>query len=205
MGIDVIGLNCSTGPDYMREPIRYLTENSDLPVSCIPNAGMPLNVDGEAVYPMKPEPFADLLVEFVEEYGVRVVGGCCGTREDHIQQIDERLDRSRAKPEIPAQKPMLASPVQAVAMQQMPAPFLIGERLNTQGSRRFKRIIMAEDYDTVVELARSQVESGAHGLDVCVALTERPDEADLMRKVVKRLANAVPGAPGDRHDRVGCP
>ena len=192
MGIDVIGLNCSTGPDYMREPIRYLTENSDLPVSCIPNAGMPLNVDGEAVYPMEPEPFADLLTEFVEEYGVRVVGGCCGTREDHIQLINERLDRSRSKPQAPAQQPMLASPVQAVTMQQVPAPFLIGERLNTQGSRKFKRIVMDEDYDAIVELARSQVEKGAHGLDICVALTERADEAELMRKVVKKLANAVP-------------
>ena len=192
MGIDVIGLNCSTGPDYMREPIRYLTENSDLPVSCIPNAGMPLNVNGEAVYPMEPEPFADLLVEFVEEYGVRVVGGCCGTREDHIQLINERLDRTRAKPETPIQQPMLASPVQAVTMQQVPAPFLIGERLNTQGSRKFKRIVMDEDYDAIVELARSQVEKGAHGLDICVALTERADEVDLMRKVVKKLANAVP-------------
>jgi 5-methyltetrahydrofolate--homocysteine methyltransferase len=192
MGIDVIGLNCSTGPDYMREPIRYLTENSDLPVSCIPNAGMPLNVNGEAVYPMEPGPFADLLVEFVEAYGVRVVGGCCGTRENHIQLINERLDRTRSKPEVPVQQPMLASPVQAVTMQQVPAPFLIGERLNTQGSRKFKRIIMDEDYDAIVELARSQVEKGAHGLDICVALTERADEADLMRKVVKKLANAVP-------------
>lgn len=192
MGIDVIGLNCSTGPDYMREPIRYLTENSDLPVSCIPNAGMPLNVNGEAVYPMEPGPFADLLVEFVEEYGVRVVGGCCGTREDHIQLINDRLDRTRSRPEPPIQQPMLASPVQAVTMQQVPAPFLIGERLNTQGSRKFKRMVMGEDYDAMVELARSQVDSGAHGLDVCVALTERADEAELMRKVVRKLANAVP-------------
>jgi len=99
MGIDVIGLNCSTGPDYMREPIRYLAENSKLPVSCIPNAGLPLNVDGEAVYPMKPEPFADLLLEFVNEYGVRVVGGCCGTQEEHIRLIDEGLNRNRQKPE----------------------------------------------------------------------------------------------------------
>jgi 5-methyltetrahydrofolate--homocysteine methyltransferase len=153
---------------------------------------MPLNVNGEAVYPMEPGPFADLLVEFVEAYGVRVVGGCCGTRENHIQLINERLDRTRSKPEVPVQQPMLASPVQAVTMQQVPAPFLIGERLNTQGSRKFKRIIMDEDYDAIVELARSQVEKGAHGLDICVALTERADEADLMRKVVKKLANAVP-------------
>ncbi len=191
-GIDVIGLNCSTGPDYMREPIRFLAENSNLPVSCIPNAGLPMNVDGKAVYPMEPELFADLLLEFVNDFGVRVIGGCCGTEEDHIRLLDERLNRGRSKPPIPAQEPVLASPVQAVTMQQQPPPFLIGERLNTQGSRQFKRLIMAEDYDAIVEMARVQVDSGAHGLDVCVALTERSDEIDLMRAVVKKLANTVP-------------
>ena len=192
MGIDLIGLNCSTGPDYMREPIRYLTENSKLPVSCIPNAGLPLNVDGEAVYPMKPGPFSALMLEFVNDYGVRVVGGCCGTREAHIQLINEGLNRTRSMPEEPEIEPVLASPVQAVSMQQTPPPFLIGERLNTQGSRQFKRLIMAEDYDGIIEMARTQVVSGAHGLDVCVALTERDNEAEVMAKLVKKLANAVP-------------
>ena len=92
----------------------------------------------------------------------------------------------------PEPEPMLASPVLAVSMHQEPPPFLIGERLNTQGSRKFKRLVMAEDYDGIVEMARGQVESGAHGLDVCVALTESADEEELMRKVVKKLANAVP-------------
>jgi 5-methyltetrahydrofolate--homocysteine methyltransferase len=192
MGINVIGINCSTGPDYMREPIRFLAENAELPVSCIPNAGLPLNVDGQAVYPMEPEPFADLLMEFVNEYGVRVIGGCCGTREDHIQLLNQRLNRERPKPPQPKRVAEIASPVQAVSMIQQPAPFLIGERLNTQGSRQFKRLVMAEDLDTIVGMARQQVESGAHGLDLCVALTERADEADLMRALVKKLANAVP-------------
>ncbi len=192
MGIDVIGMNCSTGPDYMREPIRFLAENAELPVSCIPNAGLPLNVDGQAVYPMEPEPFADLLMEFVNEYGVRVVGGCCGTREDHIELLNQRLNRERPKPPRPERAAEIASPVQAVSMMQEPAPFLIGERLNTQGSRKFKRLVMAEDLDTIVVMARQQVDSGAHGLDLCVALTERADEADLMRALVKKLANAVP-------------
>jgi 5-methyltetrahydrofolate--homocysteine methyltransferase len=192
MGIDVIGLNCSTGPDYMREPIRYLTEHSKLPVSCIPNAGLPLNVDGLAVYPMEPEPFADLLLEFVKQYGVRVIGGCCGTREDHIALINARLDRSRPKPPAPGLRAELASPVQAVSMVQVPAPFLIGEQLNTQGSRKFKQLIMDGDFDAIVEMAREQVDRGAHGLDLCVALTERSDEAELMRELVKKLSNAVP-------------
>ena len=85
MPIDVIGLNCSTGPDYMREPIRYLGEHSTLPVSCIPNAGLPLNVDGQAVYPLEPEPFAETLAEFVEKYHINVVGGCCGTTPAHLR------------------------------------------------------------------------------------------------------------------------
>jgi 5-methyltetrahydrofolate--homocysteine methyltransferase len=192
MGIDVIGMNCSTGPDYMREPIRFLAENAQLPVSCIPNAGLPLNVDGQAVYPLEPEPFADLLMEFVNEYGVRVIGGCCGTREDHIELLNERLNRERPKPPAPERTAEIASPVQAVSMVQEPPPFLIGERLNTQGSRKFKRLIMNGEADAIVEMAREQVERGAHGLDLCVALTERADEADLMRGVVKKLANAVP-------------
>ena len=93
MGIDVIGLNCSTGPEHMREPIRILGENSILPVSCIPNAGLPLNVDGQAVYPLEPEPFAEALVEFVEKHHISVVGGCCGTTPEHIRQMREIIGK----------------------------------------------------------------------------------------------------------------
>ncbi len=191
MPIDVIGMNCSTGPDYMREPIRLLGEQSTLPVSCIPNAGLPLNVEGQAVYPLEPEPFAAQLTEFVEKYGVSVVGGCCGTTPAHLRLLVERL-RGRPQAQRPQERPArLASAMQAAPMQQVPAPFLIGERLNTQGSRKFKSMVMAEDFDGILELARRQVESGAHGLDVCVALTERSDEADLMRRAVKTLAPVV--------------
>ncbi len=91
MPIDVIGLNCSTGPDFMREPIRYLGENSTLPVSCIPNAGLPLNVDGQAVYPLEPEPFANTLFEFAQKNGVRVLGGCCGTTPEHLKALVEKI------------------------------------------------------------------------------------------------------------------
>jgi 5-methyltetrahydrofolate--homocysteine methyltransferase len=153
--------------------------------------GLPLNVDGEAVYPMEPEPFADLLLEFVNDFGVRVIGGCCGTREDHIALIDARL--IAADLNLLNLSGCLNWPRQ-YRLSQWPgaAAFLIGERLNTQGSRKFKRLIMAEDFDAIVEMARQQVESGAHGLDLCVALTERADEVDQMRALVKKLANAVP-------------
>ncbi len=191
MPVDVLGLNCSTGPDYMREPIHYLGETSHLPVSCIPNAGLPLNVDGQAVYPLEPKPFASTLAEYVNKYNVGIVGGCCGTTPEHLRLLIDTI-----KDHAPATRPVfdiprLASATQAMPMLQVPAPFLIAERLNTQGSQKFKKLIMAEDFDGVLELARQQMESGAHGLDLCTALTERPDEAELMRRLVKTLAPTV--------------
>lgn len=191
MGIDVIGLNCSTGPDFMREPIRYLGAHSTLPVSCIPNAGLPMNVDGQAVYPMLPEPFARELLEFVTEFKINVVGGCCGTTPDHIRLLADLLKGLPQNPRPVHRLPELASAVEAVPMQQEPAPFLIGERLNTQGSARFKKLMLADDYESSLDLARQQLEDGAHGLDVCVALTERTDEADMMRRLVKLLSPSI--------------
>ncbi|WP_299028511.1 methionine synthase [uncultured Thermanaerothrix sp.] len=191
LAIDVIGLNCSTGPDYMREPIRYLGEHASLPVSCIPNAGLPLNVDGQAVYPLEPDHFADELAEFVEKYHINVVGGCCGTTPAHLKRLVERLGRRPAPPRPILNLPQLASAIQAMPMLQEPKPFLIGERLNTQGSQKFKQLILEERYDEILTLARQQVNSGAHALDICVALTERGDEVETMRKVIKRLAPLV--------------
>jgi len=191
MPIEVIGLNCSTGPEHMREPIRVLGELSALPVSCIPNAGLPLNIDGQAVYPLEPEPFALTLAEFVRKNHINVVGGCCGTTPAHLQRLVQELrgEPQPARPKIAV--PQLASSVQATPMQQEPRPFFIGERLNTQGSAKFKKLILAEDWDGVVTVAQQQVDSGAHGLDLCVALTERPDENDLMRKLIKKLSSLV--------------
>jgi 5-methyltetrahydrofolate--homocysteine methyltransferase len=191
MGIDVIGLNCSTGPEHMREPIRILGENSTLPVSCIPNAGLPLNVDGQAVYPLEPEPFANDLYEFVTKYNISVVGGCCGTTPEHLRLLIEKLD-SRTATKRPLQStPQLASAMSAISMRQDPPPTLLGERCNAQGSRKFKRLLLEEDYDSILEIAREQVAYGAHALDISCAVTERPDEVELMRKVVKKLEMGV--------------
>src|SRR5512145_659592 len=191
MGIDVIGLNCSTGPEHMREPIRVLGENSTLPVSCIPNAGLPLNVDGQAVYPLEPEPFANDLYEFVTKHNISVVGGCCGTTPEHLRLLVQKLD-SHPHPKRPAHStPQLASAMSALAMRQDPPPTLLGERCNAQGSRKFKRLLLEEDYDGILEIAREQVDFGAHALDISCAVTERPDEAELMRKVVKKLEMGV--------------
>ena len=191
MGIDVIGLNCSTGPEHMREPIRILGENATLPVSCIPNAGLPLNVDGQAVYPLEPEPFANDLYEFVTKHNISVVGGCCGTTPEHLRLLIQKLD-SHPHPDRPLHAtPQLASAMSAISMRQDPPPTLLGERCNAQGSRKFKRLLLEEDYDAILEIAREQVEYGAHALDISCAVTERPDEVELMRKVVKKLEMGV--------------
>lgn len=192
MGIDVIGLNCSTGPEHMRDSIQYLSENSDLPISCIPNAGLPLNVNGEAVYPMKPQPFTEQLSGFVEKFQINVVGGCCGTTPEHIRLLSEQLKGVKVTRQGSLPVASLASPVQAVPMQQEPAPFLIGERMNAQGSKKFKQALLADDMEVMVNIAKDQVESGAHGLDVCMAVTERSDEAVMMQRLVKRLSLEIP-------------
>jgi 5-methyltetrahydrofolate--homocysteine methyltransferase len=194
--VDVIGLNCSTGPEHMRDPIRYLGEHAARPVSCIPNAGLPLNVDGEAVYPLEPEPFASEMVAFVEKNRISVVGGCCGTTPAHLALLVEKLRREDGTPfPAPARPrisiPRLSSSLKAIPMLQEPRPLLLGERCNSQGSRRFKRLLLEEDYDSILELGREQVNGGAHALDISVAVTERADEAELMRKVVKKLSMGV--------------
>ncbi|HTX90363.1 MAG TPA: methionine synthase [Anaerolineales bacterium] len=189
--IDVIGLNCSTGPEHMREPIRILGEQAALPVSCIPNAGLPLNVDGQAVYPLEPEPFASALLEFVEKNNISVVGGCCGTTPDHLKLLVEKI-AARPHPARPERSdPRLASTTRATSMRQDPPPLLIGERCNAQGSKKFKRLLLEENYDAILEIGREQVDFGAHALDISCAVTERPDEVELMRHVVKKLELGV--------------
>ncbi|MFW5747993.1 MAG: homocysteine S-methyltransferase family protein [Chloroflexota bacterium] len=212
--IDIIGMNCSTGPEYMRQPIKYLIENSSLPISVLPNAGLPINVDGEAVYPMEPEPFSEMVSEFAR-WGVNVVGGCCGTQPEHLGKLyqkvngysydeylgaiklpggqgqDGTLMRARPLVRTPQHQARASSGMTATPMIQDPGPTLIGERVNSQGSRKVKRLLLEDDYDSIVQIAVDQVENGAHMLDVCVALTERDDERDQMEKVVKKLSMAV--------------
>ena len=191
LGVDVVGLNCSTGPEPMRDSIRYLTEHTRLPVSCIPNAGLPLNVGGRAHYPMQAGPMAEQLEEFVRDLGVNAVGGCCGTTAEHIAALVARLGDAVPRPRRPAETPRLASSIRATELHQEPRPLLIGERVNAQGSRRIKELLIGDDYEGIVRVARGQVEGGAHALDVCVALTERSDEAEQMAATVKALQQAV--------------
>ena len=136
MAVDVIGLNCSTGPEHMRESIEYLTSHSRLPISCIPNAGLPLNIEGEAVYPMKADEFSRELGDYVQNMGVRMWAAAAEQAGTH-RRLVKKVRRRSEKP-VPEPQAMLASPVQAVQIKQSP-PFIIGERMNAQGSRAFKR------------------------------------------------------------------
>src|SRR5215208_6751466 len=164
LGVDVIGLNCSTGPEHMREPVRYLTENATLPISVIPNAGLPLNTGtGDAVYPLEPAPMAKMLGEFVGEFGVKIVGGCCGTTPEHRSAIVggvggaeggkgdggrgmKEPGMSRAEVHPPSRVPhpskhhhhvpRVSSAMRAITLHQDPPPLLVGERVNSQGSRK---------------------------------------------------------------------
>ena len=206
LNVEVLGLNCSTGPEHMREPVRYLSQHASHPLSVIPNAGLPINTGvGEAVYPLEPEPMAQALAEFVRDFGVRIVGGCCGTRPEHLEAIvravkgDGRrttddgpaLTAVSSAPRRPSPVPRVSSAMRAITLHQDPPPLLVGERVNSQGSRKVKRLLLADDYEGIVDVARDQVDSGAHVLDVCVALTERADEAEQMSKVVKLLSMTV--------------
>jgi 5-methyltetrahydrofolate--homocysteine methyltransferase len=191
--VDVIGLNCSTGPEDMRDAIRFLGENCPVPVACIPNAGLPLQgPDGETIFPEKPVPLAEALKEFVERYGVGIVGGCCGTTPEHIAAIVERVGGRPVSPRPAPRPPHLSSMIAATPLVQDPAPTLVGERVNSQGSRKAKELLLADDYDGLVQIAEDQVQGGAHVLDLCVALTERTDEDEQMRLVAKKVSLTQP-------------
>jgi 5-methyltetrahydrofolate--homocysteine methyltransferase len=194
LDVDVVGLNCSTGPEDMRDAIRFLGETSPLPVHCIPNAGLPLQgPEGETIYPEKPEPLAATLGEFVERYGVGIVGGCCGTTPDHIRAIRATVGDARPAVARPAKAPIeVSSMMTSAPLVQEPRPTLVGERVNSQGSKKAKELLLADDYDGLVQVAEDQVDGGAHVLDVCVALTERQDEDDQMSAVVKRISLSQP-------------
>ncbi len=190
--VDAVGLNCSTGPAEMRESVRTLAEKCSHYVSVLPNAGMPENVDGKAVYKLSPDDLAEALGEFVERLGVDLVGGCCGTTPAHMKAVVERV-RAISAPRRARPRPgsELSSAMKAVPMTLEPRPLMVGERLNAQGSRKVKELLIADDYPGLLQIARGQVEAGAHVLDVCVALNERDDEGAQMRTLVKLLAQAV--------------
>jgi 5-methyltetrahydrofolate--homocysteine methyltransferase len=182
----------------MRDAVRYLGEHATVPVHCIPNAGLPLQgPEGETIFPEEPGPLAEVLGDFVDRYGVSIVGGCCGTTPEHIAAMAERCAGSALfSPRWLDRRPLpwISSMISAGPLVQEPRPTIVGERVNSQGSRKAKEMLLADDYDGLLQIAEDQVEGGAHVLDLCVALTERADEAEQMRTVAKKvsLSQAVP-------------
>jgi 5-methyltetrahydrofolate--homocysteine methyltransferase len=188
--IDILGLNCATGPDRMQEHIKFLCEHSPFVVSCIPNAGLPENVGGHAHYKLTPMELRMALMHFVEDLGVQVIGGCCGTRPDHIQQLAEIGKTLKPKERHPEFEPSAASIYSAQPYEQDNSFLIVGERINPSGSKKCRELLIAEDWDGLVSLAKAQVREGAHVLDVNVDYVGRDGERD-MHELVSRLVTNV--------------
>ncbi|BFM38315.1 methionine synthase [Synechocystis sp. LKSZ1] len=188
--IDILGLNCATGPDKMKEYIKYLSEHSPFVVSCIPNAGLPENVGGQAFYRLTPVELQMALMHFIEDLGVQVIGGCCGTRPDHIQALADIAKTLTPKERRPHYEPSAASIYSTQAYLQDNSFLIIGERLNASGSKKCRDLLNAEDWDSLVSLAKAQVKEGAHILDVNVDYVGRDGVRD-MRELAARLVNNV--------------
>ena len=188
--IDILGLNCATGPDLMKPHIKYLSEHSPFVVSCIPNAGLPENVGGQAHYRLTPTELRMSLMHFVEDLGVQVIGGCCGTRPEHIQQLAEIAKDLTPKVRHPQQEPAAASIYSVQPYDQDNSFLIVGERLNASGSKKCRELLNAEDWDGLVSMARAQVKEGAHILDVNVDYVGRDGVRD-MHELVSRLVNNV--------------
>ncbi|MEO0968915.1 MAG: methionine synthase, partial [Cyanobacteria bacterium J06639_18] len=188
--IDILGLNCATGPDLMKPHIKYLSEHSPFIVSCIPNAGLPENVGGQAHYKLTPTELKMHLMHFIEDLGVQVIGGCCGTRPEHIQALAEITEGLKPKIREP-QLEAAASSIYGIQPYDQDNSFLIiGERLNASGSKKCRTMLNDEDWNGLVSMGRSQVKEGAHILDVNVDYVGRDGVQD-MHELVSRLVNNV--------------
>jgi len=189
LGVDVIGLNCATGPAEMSEHLRYLAKHCRLPLSCMPNAGLPeLTADG-AHYPLTPAELADAHDVFTREYGLALVGGCCGTTPEHMRLVVERLRGRERAPRRPRPEPGASSLYQHVPFRQDTSFLAIGERTNANGSKAFREAMLAGKWDECVEIARAQARDGAHMLDLCVDYVGRDGVAD-MKELAFRFATA---------------
>lgn len=189
--ISVIGMNCATGPKEMSENIRYLCENSRIPVSCIPNAGLPENVGGVAHYHLSPDEMVHWMSHFVKDFGVNVVGGCCGTRPEHLKAVVDAVGSLSPKPRKTEYQPAVSSLYSSQLLEVNPGPLIVGERTNANGSKKFRELLQKEDYDGMVTMAKEALKEGAHVLDVCVAYVGR-DEVRDMKEFVSRLNTQVP-------------
>src|SRR4051812_16076160 len=189
LGIDLIGLNCATGPAEMSEHLRHLARHARIGLSCMPNAGLPQLTSDGASYPLTPEQLADAHDQFTREFGLALVGGCCGTTPDHIRAVVDRVGGREVKVRKPRPEPGAASLYQHVPFQQDITYLSVGERTNTNGSKAFREAMLEARWDDCVEIAREQVRDGSHVLDVCVDYVGRDGAID-MRDAAARLATA---------------
>ncbi|MCF0092107.1 Methionine synthase [Micromonospora sp. MH99] len=189
LGVDLIGLNCSTGPAEMSEHLRYLSQHSRIPVSVMPNAGLPVLTADGAHFPLSPVEMAEALERFITEYGVGLVGGCCGTTPEHIRVLAERLHGVTAPTREPQHEAGVSSVYHPVPFAQDASVLMVGERTNANGSKAFREAMLAGDWRACVEIARSQARDGSHLLDLCVDYVGRDGTQD-MRELAGRFATA---------------
>ncbi len=183
--IDVLGMNCATGPREMSSHIHYLSQHSPFFISCLPNAGIPENVGGKAHYHLTPDELAQHLQHFVKDLGVHIIGGCCGTTPAHIRKVSEVVGGMTPGKRNPRYEPALTSLYSAVPMKIDPAPVLVGERTNSNGSKKFRDLLAEDHYDALVDIGRGQVEQGAHLLDVCTAYVGRDEVRDMTETITR--------------------
>lgn len=188
--IDVIGMNCATGPAEMSEHIRVLCSSSPKPVFVMPNAGIPENVGGHAHYKLSPEELSRFMLHFVKDLGVSVVGGCCGTTKEHIRQLAHAVGGLAPKKREIDFVPSASSLYQSAPLSINPPPVLIGERTNANGSKLFRDLLAKEDWEGIVAMGREAVKEGAHMVDVCAAYVGR-NEVNDMREIIFRFNTQV--------------
>ncbi|MFE3080011.1 methionine synthase [Nocardia tengchongensis] len=189
LGIDMIGLNCATGPDEMSEHLRHLSKHAQLPVSVMPNAGLPVLGAKGAEYPLSAEDLAVSMTQFVSEFGLSLVGGCCGTTPEHIRQMAEAVREVEQGKRNPVHEPSTSSIYSAVPFEQDASILMIGERTNANGSKAFRDAMLAGDWQKCLDIAKDQTRDGAHMLDLCVDYVGR-DGAEDMRELASRLATS---------------
>ncbi len=190
LDVDIVGLNCATGPDLMQEHARFLGQHASRPVTVLPNAGLPRNVGGVATFDLHPEELASYQERFVREYGVTAVGGCCGTTPEHIRVLAERVAGLTPAPRPERAPAQVTSLYLAQPLTQDPPPLIVGERTNANGSKKFRELLLREDWEGIVEMGKEAVAEGAHVLDVCTAYVGRPEARD-MTEVLRRFATQV--------------
>lgn len=185
--LGAFGINCATGPKEMSEHLRYLSQHSPLPISCLPNAGLPSVVEGKMHYDLTPQELADFHYRFVNEFGVNIIGGCCGTTPEHLKAVVEKCSGLVPHTRTPEFEPSASSLYSSVTFRQENALLAIGERTNANGSKKFRDSMLSADWESCIEIAREQTSDGAHLIDLCVDYTGEDGVAN-MEELASRLA-----------------